>query len=220
MLKIVVFDSGYGGELFADKLEEEIPVVEVIRVIDWRNAEEILKNPRRARKAAKEALRPYLGKVDLIIFANQLLTLTSLRYFRRKYKKQAFVGLGLERPRKVKEQTVVLTTRAVCRTMNYQHYLLKVKGKIATVCLDTWPEMIDDGELTDSDVNKMAGECLAGLKKKPGRVVLACSHFCDIKDGIRRTFGHNVNICDDVEETIREVYLALNLRGICKPRER
>ena len=34
MLKIVVFDGGYGGEFFADKLKEELPVVEIIRVID------------------------------------------------------------------------------------------------------------------------------------------------------------------------------------------
>ena len=39
MLKVVVFDSGFGGELFADYFEEEMPVVEIVRVIDWRNAE-------------------------------------------------------------------------------------------------------------------------------------------------------------------------------------
>ena len=55
MLKIVVFDSGFGGELFADRLESEIPVVEVIRVIDWRSANQILSSPRGARKAAEKA---------------------------------------------------------------------------------------------------------------------------------------------------------------------
>ena len=48
MLKIVVFDSGFGGELFADIIEEELPVVEVIRVIDWRNAKELQNNPRKS----------------------------------------------------------------------------------------------------------------------------------------------------------------------------
>ena len=38
MLKIVVLDSGFGGELFADKLNDQLSIVEVIRVIDWRNA--------------------------------------------------------------------------------------------------------------------------------------------------------------------------------------
>ena len=55
MLKVVIFDSGYGGEFFADKLEEEVPVIEVVRVIDWRNASQILSGPRSARKAAEAA---------------------------------------------------------------------------------------------------------------------------------------------------------------------
>ena len=76
MLKIVIFDSGYGGEFFADRLEETFPIVEVIRVINWREAEKILMSPRTAREVAEESLRPYIGKVDLIIFAKLLYFLT------------------------------------------------------------------------------------------------------------------------------------------------
>ena len=82
MLKIVVFDGGYGGEIFADYLQENLPIVETIRVIDWRNAEKILLKAKDARRVADAALRPYIGKVDLIIFANYLITITSLKYFR------------------------------------------------------------------------------------------------------------------------------------------
>ncbi len=39
MLRIVVFfDSGWGGELVARYLEQELEIVEVIRVIDWGHA--------------------------------------------------------------------------------------------------------------------------------------------------------------------------------------
>lgn len=41
MLKIVVFDSGYGGELLADYLEDALPVIDIVRAIDWREAETI-----------------------------------------------------------------------------------------------------------------------------------------------------------------------------------
>ena len=100
MLKVVVYDGGYGGELFADYLEENLPIVEVIRVIDWRNASAITKSARSARRTAKAALSPYLGQVDLIIFANHLLSITGLRYFRRHYPNQKFLGLHLEPPRR------------------------------------------------------------------------------------------------------------------------
>lgn len=60
MLRVVVFDSGIGGELFGDLLKESLPVIEVIKVIDWRNADKYLKSSRTARKYAKRALAPYL----------------------------------------------------------------------------------------------------------------------------------------------------------------
>ena len=136
MLKIVVLDGGFGGELFADRLEEEFPVVEVIRVIPWRNADDFLKSPRTARRAAVRALKPYIGRVDLIILANHLLSTTSLRYFRRKYKNQRFAGLRLpDVTTFINRPTVVLTTTALSHTLNYRAYCLKLHRKVTSVCL-------------------------------------------------------------------------------------
>lgn len=92
MIKIVIFDGGYGGEFFADRFEEAIPVVDIIRVIDWRHAEQYLTSAKDSRTLAEEALRPYINKVDLIILANHLLSLSSLKYFQRKFPKQKFIG--------------------------------------------------------------------------------------------------------------------------------
>ena len=137
MLKVVVFDGGYGGEFFADQLEAELPILDIIRVIDWRNAEGLLVSPRKARKIAKTALRPYIGKVDLIIFANHLLTITSLKHFRRKYKDQKFVGLGLKKPDTfLKRDVLILTTKAVTKTINYYNFLFQIKRKSRTLTLD------------------------------------------------------------------------------------
>ena len=61
MLKIAVFDGGYGGDFFAEWLKEEIPVVEIDRVIDWRNAEPILNNPKEARKIAETRVKASLA---------------------------------------------------------------------------------------------------------------------------------------------------------------
>ena len=66
MKKIVIFDSGFGGELFADYVEKEVPIVEVIRVIDWRNLDVITKNPKEARSVTEKAISPYIGHSDLV----------------------------------------------------------------------------------------------------------------------------------------------------------
>ena len=214
MLKIAVFDGGYGGEFFADRLEEVLPIVEVIRVIDWRNAEKILLSSRHARKAAEAALRPYIGNVDLIIFANHLLSITSLRYFKRKYKHQKFVGFDLKKPDSFKDYDVlILTTKAVARTINYYNYIMRLKRKNCTLTLDEWPSKIDDGELSEAEIYDTLRVLLIGKNIRPNEIVLACSQFDDIKEEIRKTLGQNLKIYDSFDDTIRKACKVLKLRG-------
>lgn len=214
MLKVAVFDCGYGGEFFADQLAEEIPTLEIIRVIDWRHAAEIQSNPRLARKYAEYALRPYLGRVDLIIFANHLLTITSLKYFRRKYKPQKFLGLELKLPDStIKRDTLILTTKAVAHTINYYNFLFHIDRKSKTLTLDSWPALIDEGDLTVATVKSTIREFTTKTKIKPGEVILACSHFSDIKPALRSCFGCTVKIYDSTDDTILKTCKALKLRG-------
>lgn len=214
MLKIVVFDSGYGGELFADQLEMELPLAEIIRVIDWRNADQILKSPRSARRAAVNALKPYIGRADLIIFANYLLTATSLKYFRRKYKNQAFVGLKLPCPTKCPDRpTVVLTTRALKYTVNYYNYLFHLNRKVDTICLDDWPALIDDGELTDEAISLAFEKFRLAKQYSPDEVILVCSQFSDVVPNLRKVLGKNVKIHDGFADTITDAGKILKIRG-------
>ena len=57
MIKVLIFDSGYGGELFADWLNEEMPILDIIRIIDWRNAETILEAARKSSEKANDLVR-------------------------------------------------------------------------------------------------------------------------------------------------------------------
>lgn len=214
MLKVVVFDSGYGGEFFADQLEEEIPVLNVIRVIDWRNAKQVLTGPKTARKVAEAALRPYIGKVDLIIFANHLLTITSLRRFKYKYKTQKFVGLSLKQPDSfIKNDVLILTTSAVTKTVSYRNFIFHMKRKTKTLTLDDWPAKIDDGELTEQEIKNAIRTFLKKESFDPKEIILACSQFNDIKKELRTIFGYNIKIYDSFDDTIRQTCKALRLRG-------
>lgn len=216
MLKIVVFDGGFGGELFADRLEAELPVVEVIRVIDWRNAEKISASPRAARRIAENALRPYLGKVDLIIFANHLLSTTSLRYFQHKYKSQRFVGLTLRSKRIVsKKPTLIIATKPTARNLKFLTFARHINAR--TVCLDDWPLLIDDGELT----SEVAQRDLATVRTKlnhfsPEQILLACGQFAESTSEFRRAFGHNVRIIDGFDDTIEEAQRVLGIKCLYK----
>jgi glutamate racemase len=212
MLKVVVFDSGFGGELFADYFEEEMPVVEIILVIDWRHAENHLKGPRAARKLTREAIRPYIGRVDLIVFANQLVSVTSLKYFRRKYRGQKFVGLGLKEPERfLPREVLVLTTQAVAKTINYQMFLFRMKRRVGTMTIDDWLGKIDDGELSTGEIEDAVR--LATRSFRPEEVVLAASQLVDIKRELQEILGRDVKIYDSFRDTLRKACKALGIRG-------
>lgn len=216
MLKVVVYDSGYGGEFFADRLEEELPIIEIIRVIDWRNADKIQNSPKEARKIARADLRPYIGRVDLIILANHLLTLTSLKFFRRKYKNQRFVGLNLKKPLSPpKKDTIILTTKPVTKTVNYYNFILHLKKRVKTYALDSWPLKIDNGELTEQEIRETLSDYL-DRDSKYQEVFLACSQFCELAPTLRELFGHNVKIHDGFDDAYREICRTLRIRGSAK----
>lgn len=215
MLKFVVFDSGYGGENFADRLEEELPTVEVIRVIDWRHAEEINSSPKGARRCAEQALRPYIGKADLIIFANHLLTITSLKYFKKKYKHQHFLGLDLERPCSfVKKDILILTTKAVTKTMAYRQFLFQLKPfRVKTLTADTWPVKIDDGELAFSEISEVFHNKVFKNDFVPQEIIIGCSQFSDIVPEIKQILGHKIKICDGTRDVFSHMYKTCRIRG-------
>lgn len=214
MLKIVVFDCGYGGEFFADQLKNELPILEVIRVIDWRHANEIQSSPKKARKYAEIALSPYIGRADVIIFANYLLSITSLKYFKRKYKTQSFIGLKLKYPDSfVKYNVLILATKPITKTINYHNFLFHLKRETKTLSLDDWPAKIDDGELSGTEVRTTIQHFLNDTSFDPKEIILACSQFSDIREEILNSFSHNIKIYDGFSDTIRECCKKLNLRG-------
>ena len=211
MLKVVVFDSGYGGELFADYLENELPVMDIIRVIDWRHADKMQSNAKITRYIAEEALKPYFGKVDLIVFANYLLSITSLKYFKRKYKNQQFIGLSLNHPANFRYRTAILTTKAVARTIRYKYFARQIKAR--TCVLDDWPILIDDGELGHAKIRR---DLAPILPYRPEQLIFTCTQFVDLENELRRIFGHNTKIINNFEQAVHDICHILKIRGALK----
>ncbi len=94
MRKVVVFDSGWGGELVADFLAEELTTVEVVRVIDWAHAPYCGKNMEEICELIDRVLQRYISKVDLIVLGGYAVSL-ALDFLREKYPLQKFVGMGI-----------------------------------------------------------------------------------------------------------------------------
>lgn len=209
MKKVIIFDSGFGGEMFADYVENEIAVIDVIRVIDWRNASSYLESPTAARNAALIALRPYIGRVDVIVIANNLLAETSLDFFRRKFKNQIFIGFSSNYLMKFnsKSDNLILATKQMSRHL----ISYKLRKNFREIDLDDWVQKIDDGELTLEDIRHDLREF---TEFTPSHIILCCTQFSDVKPMLYKIFGQHIIIENGYKYVFRELCQELGFRGI------
>ena len=210
MLKIVIYDVGVGGEFFAEIFQEELPIAKIIRVINWRSAGESMSSRKKARKIAEQDLKPYIGRVDLIILANNLLGVTSIKYFKRKYKKQKFLGFNLPVPDTFKKcDTLILTTKALVKTINFKNYVRRIKRDAWVSVVDDYVGKIDDGISLENDLVVLKQQ----ISIQPREIILLNANFWDIKEDLRKTFGVTIKIYDSFDDTMRQAFKILKIRG-------
>ena len=211
MNHIVVFDSGYGGELFADYIEKEVPILETVRVIDWQQSQQLYQNPKTARARTLEKLRPYINHSRAIVIANQLVSATSLEYFRKKYPSQKFSGFSFGPvPKTNAKHALILTTKATRKTIAYHKYVYHLKLRSQEFDCDEWIDLINAGEYMEETVARD----LAKFKKwKPGVIILGDSHLEDVKSILRDFYGPTVSIVDGYKAALRNLCHELGIRG-------
>lgn len=104
MLKIAVFDGGWGGEVVATFLAKELQTVEIIRAIDWKHAPYEGKTANEICQLAEQYLAPHIGKVDLVVIAGYMSAM-ALDYLKHRYPQQKFVSVGINYYRILKSST-------------------------------------------------------------------------------------------------------------------
>ncbi len=217
MLKVVIFDSGWGGELFADLVEEELSVVDVTRVIDWRHAPYEMRSREQIKDFTEEALKPYIGRAHLIVLASEMVTLVALDYLKEKYPEQKFLGFNLCLAETIKRENlrrvVYLTTDLVRESKEYRTEKDRVgAGKeILEPSCRGWMQLIDDGEMNREILRKELGQLI--VCGKDSAVVIGCSHFVDLEADLEKEFGWRVRVIDNFKDMLRGLCSELGLRG-------
>lgn len=155
MLRIVVFDGGWGGELVANFLASELKTVNVTKVIDWSNAPYEGKGLSQIYQLTEQCLAPYIGDVDLIVLGGYVVSAAALDYLRRQYPKQQFIGMGINYYRITKTRCIPenITLLGNVNLLNDSVYE-EVRQKMSTstiICPDCsgWDELIDSGEMSE-----------------------------------------------------------------------
>lgn len=157
MLKIVVCDSGWGGELVADFLSEELGMVEIVRVIDWAHAPYHTKDRAMIERLVEAALTRYLDQVDLIVLGGYGTSL-ALDYLCQKYPKQHFVSMDYSLPyilhtRNYPQQIGVLAGKQTLASELFARLRASLpQSTFITAEHPTWEKLIDDGELENEQI--------------------------------------------------------------------
>lgn len=162
MLRIVVFDTGWGGELVADYLAREIKVVEIVRVIDWRQGGYGACTQSEICRLVEESLTSYIGTVDLIILGGYVVSL-AMDYLRELYPEQRFVGVGVNydlilRARKYPEEIAILASplRDGIILQEELQENLPYSTLIVPDCA-SWEQLIDDDLMTEEILREELG---------------------------------------------------------------
>ncbi len=155
MLKVLVYDSGWGGELVADYLANELKVVEVTRLIDWRNLPYGTKSSSEIKHLLCENLKNHIGKVNLVVLGGFVVS-EYIEYLRKQFPNQAFVGLSIDINQIIRSycQSSSIAIFIGCQDIE-SHFMQDLRSQLpgpqlATVKTEGWEELIDDGEISSA----------------------------------------------------------------------
>ena len=96
--------------------------------------------------------------------------------------------------------------------MKFRYYKWRLRAKVKILKLDTWPRMIDDGELGEREI-AMTFETAAIMREQPRDVVLACATFRDVTTEINGYFNQRVRVYDGFEAALKATCRMLKIRG-------
>lgn len=241
MLKVVVFDSGYGGDVVADYLSHELGIIEIVRVTE---VDLSLENGSLSEIChfSKARLRSYAGKVDLIVLGGYVVSL-ALDFLKTEYPQQKFVGVGINyyrilNSRAFPDQIAIMADKALFEVMVRKEVCQELP--YSTIILPDcsgWDHLINEGQMSADVLRADLGPYFllrSGYSRsllppppkelanppdetalfKPDVVLLLNTHFWSIKPEFEELFGFRVRVLDFRQKLLHDTCRALNLLGV------
>lgn len=211
-MKVLVFDSGWGGELFAKQLEQEIPVIDVVRMIDWQVGTYARLSDDEILEQTVRNISQVVGKYDLIVIASFTISAVALRGLKQRFPNQEFMGFKPKIPAGVKKlnggNVIILASSIVKNTNEYKQMINKI-NKVTVIepeIADEWIERIDHDELEREEIFREFG------RYDPDAIVCFETAFSDIKENVEQCFGWRTAFYDQMKEEIDGISRILNTR--------
>lgn len=227
MRKVVVFDAGWGGEVFAKVLRAEFGVVEVERVIDWRHAPYGRMSWEEIARRVQRAVRPYVGEVDLVVLASYEATVAAIDLLRDEYPEQKFVGfepriadlLPANTPQVTLRRLVMAGSEAVRRSVGYRVERARLSLEYEVVEVDTthWSELVNRDALTAESLRAdLVRQGITDLgyatAERLDAILLYSTDLAEQQELIEEVMGWQMIVVSDFERVMREIARELGLQ--------
>lgn len=203
MSKIGVFDSGLGGLTVLKNLIEQHQDTDFIYLGDNARVPYGNKSEATIIKYSEQAVEFLLSKgVHTIVIACNTSSAIALDYLNNKFEDVNFIGMikpavkGALNLTKNKNIGVIGTQA----TINSKSYLKEIaeygEYKVLTKATPLFVPFVEAGMISHKAVDLIIEEYLAEFKGEIDTLILACTHYPFLIEGIRKYLGDTVNIID------------------------
>jgi glutamate racemase len=215
-MKIGVFDSGMGGEIVAKRLKKFFPHDEFLCVNDRAHLPYGNKTEREITELTIAAIQPLLAATKIIVVACNTATAAAIATLRAKYPNTQFIGFEPAiKPAANDTNVGKIIMLATPATLNSAKYL-SLKRRFAhnvrvfePDCSD-WATKIENGEFSGAD---FAPVIKLSQRENVDEIVLGCTHYLAIEDGLRAKLPSNITIIEPIAAVAKR--LAWVRRELC-----
>lgn len=208
MLKqVVVFGHKVSENVIGRMIEENLPV-EVIKVMSSKDDDYLGNTESEIREQTELMLRPFIGKVNVIILCEPEIAFSAQTFLSKKYPYQKFVGYGQNLPNllKNKQTARVLLSKSVKKMTRYQ----EIKSEFTNMEISEREFSLKERQHVRSrDLIDYATRDFSG-----GLIIIYTPDLIRMKSLIEKKFTWRADVVDMRPSLLRETCLALNLRGI------
>jgi glutamate racemase len=211
-LSIAVFDSGLGGISVLKELIRLLPNENFIYYGDTANAPYGVKSAEHVRCLTFSVYERLKAEgIKAFVIACNTATSVAVAQLREKYPEDIIIGVepALKPAVLCKEHptVAVLATPLTLKEEKFAALMQRFldSARVIPFACPGLVEFVERGEIKGERLEEFLSELLAPLKEeKLDAVVLGCTHYPFVKDGISRVLGNDVMIFDGSTGTARE----------------
>ena len=203
MSKIGVFDSGLGGLTVLKHLIEQHQDIDFIYLGDNARVPYGNKSEATIIKYSEQAVEFLINKgVHTIVIACNTSSAIALDYLKNKFNNVKFIAMikpavkGAINLTKNKNIGVI-GTQATIKSKSYLKEISKYGDyQVFTKATPLFVPFVEAGMISHKAVDLIIEEYLAEFKDKIDTLILACTHYPFLIDGIKSYMGSDINIID------------------------